>query len=283
MTGGTPAYTYSFNGSPFTATTTYSALAAGTYTIIVKDANGCTFTTTVTLTNSPGPTALAAASTNPTCGNANGTITIGAVTGGTPTYTYSFNGGGFTATTSYTGLAAGTYPIIVQDANGCQFTISKVIVNVPGPTALATTTTNASCGASTGTVTIGAVTGGTAVYTYSFNGSAFTATTSYTGLAANSYPVIVQDANGCQFTTTAIVVNSSGPTALAVTHTDATCGNSNGTVTIGAVTGGVAAYSYSFNGGGFSAVTSYTALAATPPVTAPIVTVPLLFPQVAST
>ena len=261
VTGGTPGYTYSFNGSPFTGTTTYNALAAGTYTIIVKDANGCTFTTSVTLTNTPGPTALATTFTNPTCGNNNGTITIGAVTGGTPAYTYSFNGGGFTATTSYTGLAAGTYPIIVQDANGCQFTISRIITNVPGPTALVTTTTNASCGASNGTATIGAVTGGTAPYTYSFNGSPFTATTNYTALAANSYSVIVKDANGCQFTTTAIVVNSTGPTALAVTHTDATCGNSNGTVTIGATTGGVLPLSYSFNGSPFTATTLYSGLA----------------------
>jgi large repetitive protein len=262
VTGGTSAYTYSFNGSGFTATTTYSALAAGTYPIVVKDANGCTFTTSATLTNTPGPTALATTFTNPTCGNNNGTITIGTVTGGTPTYTYSFNGGGFTATTSYTALAAGTYPIIVQDANGCQFTVNRTITNVPGPTALVTTTTNASCGASNGSATIGAVTGGTAPYTYSFNGGAFGATTSFPGLAANTYPVIVQDANGCQFTTSATVNNSSGPTALAVAHTDATCGNSNGTATIGATTGGVLPLSYSFNGGAFSSTTNYTNLAA---------------------
>ena len=262
VTGGTPAYTYSFAGSLFTATTTYNSLAAGTYAIIVKDNNGCTFTTSATLTNTPGPTALATTFTNPTCGNSNGTITIGATTGGTPAYTYSFNGGGFTSTVSYTGLTAGTYPVIVEDANGCQFTTSRVITNVPGPTALATSTTNASCGAANGTATIGAVTGGTAPYTYAFNGGAFGTTTSFTGLAANTYPVIVQDANGCQFTTSAVVTNSSGPTALAVTFTDATCGNANGTATIGTTTGGVLPLSYSFNGGAFSTTTNYTALAA---------------------
>jgi gliding motility-associated-like protein len=262
VTGGTSAYTYSFNGSPFTATTTYSSLVAGTYSIIVKDANGCTFTTSVVLTNSPAPTALATTFTNPTCGNSNGTITIGAVTGGTPVYTYSFNAGGFSSTTSFTSLAPGTYPIIVQDANGCQFTTSRVIVNVAGPSALATSTTNASCGSSTGSVTIGATTGGTAPYTYSFNGSAFTATTSYPGLPANSYTVVVQDANGCQFTTTAIINSASGPTALAITHTDATCGNSNGTATMGATTGGVLPLSYSFNGSPFTTTVSYSALAA---------------------
>ena len=262
VTGGTSAYTYSFNGSPFTATTTYNALLAGTYTIIVKDANGCTFTTSVVLTNSPGPTALATTFTNPTCGNSNGTITIGAVTGGTPAYTYSFNGGGFSALTSFTSLAPGTYTVIVKDANGCQFTTTRIITNIAGPSALGITTTNASCGSSTGSVTIGATTGGTAPYTYSFNGSPFTATTSYPGLAANSYSVVVQDANGCQFTTTAVINSASGPTALAITHTDGTCGTSNGTVTIGATTGGVLPLSYSFNGSPFSTTTVYSALAA---------------------
>jgi gliding motility-associated-like protein len=261
VTGGTSPYTYSFNGSPFTATTSYTGLAAGTYPIIVKDANGCTFSTSAVLTNSPGPTALAVTSTNPTCGNSNGTITIGATTGGTPTYLYSFNGGGFSSTSSFTSLAPGTYSIVVQDANGCTFTTSRVISNVAGPTALATSTTNASCGSSTGSVSIGATTGGTGPYTYSFNGSAFTATTSYTGLPANVYTVVVQDANGCSFTTSATVSNASGPTALATTFTDATCGNNNGTVTIGATTGGVLPLSYSFNGGAFSTTTNYSGLA----------------------
>ena len=261
VTGGTSAYTYSFNGSAFTATTSYTGLASGTYPIIVKDANGCTFSTSVVLTNSPGPTALAVTFTNPTCGNSNGTITIGATTGGTPTYLYSFNGGGFSSTASFTSLAPGTYSIIVKDANGCTFTTSATITNIAGPTALATTTTNASCGSSTGAVNIGATTGGTGPYSYSFNGSAFTSTTSYTSLPANIYTVVVQDANGCSFTTTATINNASGPTALATTFTDATCGNNNGTVTIGATTGGVLPLSYSFNGGAFSTTTSYSGLA----------------------
>ncbi|MCW3103059.1 MAG: hypothetical protein JWO09_1499, partial [Bacteroidetes bacterium] len=262
VTGGTAAYVYSFNGSPFTATTSYTGLAAGTYTVVVKDANGCTFTVNPAVSNTAGPTALATTFTNPTCGNSNGTITLGATTGGTAPYTYSFNGGGFTATTSYTGLAAGTYTIIVQDANGCQFTATRAITNVPGPTAQATSTTNASCGASNGSITVGATTGGTPAYTYSVNGSPFTATTNYTGLAANTYPVIVQDANGCQFTTSATVANSTGPTALVVNTTNAACGASTGTITIGATTGGLAPYTYSVNASAFTATTSYTGFAA---------------------
>ncbi len=56
-----------------------------------------------------------------TCGNNNGTITLGAVTGGVGPYTYSVNGSAFTATTVYNNLAAGNYTIAVTDANGCIF------------------------------------------------------------------------------------------------------------------------------------------------------------------
>ncbi len=57
------------------------------------------------------------------------------------------------------------------------------------------------------------------------------------------------DANGCTFSTTAIVGNTGGPTAIvATTVVNAACGASNGSVTLGAVTGGVAPYTYSFDG-----------------------------------
>ena len=223
-TGGTAPYTWSINGGAFTSTTSYTGLAAGTYTIVVKDANGCTFSTTATVVNSPGPTALATTFTNATCGASNGSITIGATTGGTAPYTYSVNGSAFTSTTSYTGFSAGTYSVVVKDANGCTFTTSVTIINSGGPTALATSSTPASCGSSTGTATLGAVTGGVAPYTYSFNGSAFTSATSYTGLASGTYTAVVKDVNGCTFTTTVTVGSNAAPTALAVTTTNSTCG-----------------------------------------------------------
>jgi hypothetical protein len=261
-TGGTPAYTYSFNGGAFLGTTSYTGLAAGTYSVIVRDNNGCTFSNTVVVSNTPGPTALAVTNTSTTCGNANGSITIGATTGGTAAYTYSLNGGGFTATTNYTGQAAGTYTVIVRDNNGCTFQTTTTISNIPGPTAQVVTNTSSTCGNANGSITIGATTGGTAPYTYSLNGGAFTATTSYTGQAAGTYTVIVRDNNGCTFQTTTTISNIPGPTAVALSSTTATCGNANGSVSVGTVTGGTAAYTYSLNGGGFTATTNYTGLSA---------------------
>ncbi|NBT57017.1 MAG: adhesin, partial [Betaproteobacteria bacterium] len=191
---------------------------------------------------------MAVTFTNGTCGNNNGTTTIGAVTGGTAPYSYSFNGGTFGATTSFTSLAIGTYAVIIKDVNGCTFTTSVAISDIPGPTALATSSTNSTCGNANGTATIGAVTGGTSAYTYSFNGSGFSTTTLYSTLLAGTYPVIVKDANGCTFTTSVTVIDTPGPTALAVTTVNSTCTLANGVINIGAVTGGTSAYTYSVNG-----------------------------------
>ncbi|MFL5752452.1 MAG: beta strand repeat-containing protein, partial [Bacteroidia bacterium] len=249
--------TYSLNGGAFTATTNYTALAAGTYTITVKDGNGCNSTGTIVVGSTTGPTAVVLTPVAAHCGQSNGSFTIGAVTGGTAAYTYSVNASAFTATTSYTGLATGTYTVVVKDANGCTYTQNVTVPTVAGPTAQVATPVNASCGGSNGSVTFGATTGGVAPYTFSFNGSPFTATTSYTGLAAGTYNFIVKDNFGCTFASTVTVGNTPGPTAVVLTPVNASCGTANGSFTIGAVTGGTAGYTYSVNGGAFSATTSY--------------------------
>src|SRR4029453_15394070 len=267
VTGGVAPYTYSINGSGFTSTTVYNNLPAGPYTIAVTDANGCVFTApAVTVNNTGGPTDVVVTPADASCGNSNGTVTVGAVTGGVAPYTYSINGSGFTSTTVYNNLPAGPYTIAVTDANGCVFTAPAVTVNnTGGPTDVVVTPADASCGASNGSVTVGAVTGGAAPYTYSINGSGVTSTTVYNNLPAGPYTIAVTDANGCVFTAPAVTVNNTGgPTAVVVTPTDASCGNSNGTVTVGAVTGGAAPYTYSINGSGFTSTTVYNNLPAGP-------------------
>ncbi len=255
-------YTYSIDGSPFTATTSYINLASGTYTIDVMDVNGCIFSTSVNITNTSGPAAIATTIVNAACGASNGSVTLGAVTGGVAPYTYSFDGSPFTATTSYTNLAPGTYAVEVMDANGCVYSTSAEITNTSGPTAIATTVVNAACGASNGTLTLGVVTGGVGPFTYSVDVSAYTATTSYANLSAGSHSIDVKDANGCILSTTASINNTDGPTAIATTVVNAACGASNGSITLGAVTGGIAPYTYSVDGSPFTATTSYPNMAA---------------------
>jgi hypothetical protein len=107
-------------------------------------------------------------------------------------------------------------------------------------TAIVITPVNATCGNANGSVTLGAVTGGVAPYTYSFDGSGFTSTTVYNNLAAATYNVIVRDANGCDYPTTATVAIPADQRLLLSRQLMQPVVIANGSVTLGAVTGGVA-------------------------------------------
>src|SRR5205814_4600890 len=145
----------------------------------VKDANGCIFSTAASISSSNGPTGITVTPGNSTCGANNGTITLGSVSGGTSPYTDSVDGGAYTSTVVYSNLGAGPHAITVKDANGCTVSTTATISNTSGPTAISVTPGNASCGANNGTLTVGAVTGGTSPYAYSVDAGAYTATLVY--------------------------------------------------------------------------------------------------------
>ncbi|MEO6883730.1 MAG: SprB repeat-containing protein, partial [Bacteroidia bacterium] len=240
--GGTGPYTYSWNSSGQT-TQTATGLSAASYTVTVKDANGCTASVAVTPTQ---PTVLSATTTNTavSCsGGSNGTAKVTAA-GGTGLYTYSWNPSGQTTQTA-TGLATTSYTVTVKDANGCT-TTTTVNITQPAAITLTTTTTTAHCGQADGGASVSA-TGGTGVYTYSWSNGVTIA--SNANIVSGTYTVTVTDGNGCTQTATALVPNSGGITSAALTSTNSTCGNTNGTATVTGVTGGAPAYTYSWAGG----------------------------------
>jgi large repetitive protein len=262
VNGGVAPYTYSLNSGAFQSGASFSGLLAGTYTITVKDANNCTHTETITITDVAGPSDFTASAQNTTCGNSNGQISVSSVAGGTAPYTYSINGTNFQSSTSFTALAAGEYLVTVKDANGCTFTKAMTVTNTDGPSGFATTVKSSTCGASNGSVTVGTVTGGKAPYTYSKDGSNFQTSAELTGMAAGNQTVYIKDANGCVFSKAVIIENIAGPTTFTLAATAATCGEANGSITASGVTGGTAPYTYSLNGGSFQSQASFTAVAA---------------------
>lgn len=153
-----------FSGNIFTG------LAAGGYTVTVKDATGCTNIVAVTV-SSRSPTANAV-STVSACNSNTGTITITA-SGGVPGYRFSINGTTYQAGNVFNNLAAGNYIAYAKDANGCIGTFSITVGNTAGPsiTAVATPT---SCNANDGIITITAG-GGTPGYQYSIDGTTYVA------------------------------------------------------------------------------------------------------------
>lgn len=135
--GGAPPYTFlwdAYAGSQTTAIA--SGLGAGTYTVTVTDANGCSDNTSVILTE-PTPLSASAVVTSNyngyavSCfGGTNGVATASG-SGGVPPYSYLWDVNAGSQTTAVaSGLAAGTYSVIVTDANGCSNS-STVTLNEP--------------------------------------------------------------------------------------------------------------------------------------------------------
>src|SRR5207253_9278238 len=117
--GGTSPYTFSKDGVNFGVSGTFTNLAAGSYTITVKDANGCTTTQGVTITQPAAALGSSISSqTNVGCfGSSTGSVTV-AASGGTGPYTYSIRGTNIGHSGTFSSLAAGSYTVIVQVANG---------------------------------------------------------------------------------------------------------------------------------------------------------------------
>src|SRR5207244_8770023 len=76
--GGTGPYSYAIDGVTFGISGTFSNLAAGPYTVTVKDANGCTTTQPVTITQPSSPFAASICSqTTVGCfGGSTGNVTV---------------------------------------------------------------------------------------------------------------------------------------------------------------------------------------------------------------
>ncbi len=126
VTGGTAPYTYFWSNGMTTATATN--LNVGNYSVMITDANGCTATSTVSISQ-PSALVVTPSSTNITCYGLNdGTASV-AVTGGVAPYSYLWSNG--QVGNSLSGLSQGTYLVTITDANGCSTTQSFTITE-PG-------------------------------------------------------------------------------------------------------------------------------------------------------
>lgn len=242
-TGGAAPLTYSLNANTYQASNIFNNLAAGTYTVTVKDVNGCLSSVSATVGNSAGPTISAVASTA-SCGNTNGSVTANS-TGGVPPLQFSINGTTWQSSNFFGGLAPGSYTVSVKDANNCITTTTATVSSIGGPGVTATSV-QSSCAANTGTITA-AGSGGTGALQYSINGINFQASTLFSGLAPGTYIVYVKDASGCLGGTQVTVTALAGP-SLTLTTVSAGCNQSNGSIT-STGNGGTAPYTYSINGG----------------------------------
>jgi len=257
-TGGTTAYTFSINGTVFQSSGIFSNLAAGFYTVYIKDARDCITTTGVSVANAGGPVITAASSTPANCGNATGSITVTA-SGGGGGLEYSKDGTTFQISSIFNALTPGNYVITVRDVNGCLNTRAVTVADLLGPQTLTAVVTDAACGSNNGSI-VASASGGTGLLQYSIDGITYQVSGTFNAIPAGSYTLYVRDANLCSKTLPVTLLNLAGP-SLSATSSPASCGKSDGTVTANA-SGGTTALSYSKDGITYQSSNIFTGLAA---------------------
>ena len=249
VTGGATPYTYSFDGGAFTTTTNTVNLAAGSHSVIVKDAGGCTLNVPYTVNSNGAPTSTITASANVTCfGLSNGSFTVSGSGGSGGSFTYTLtsplaiNGTGY-----FTGLPAGTYNVIIKDGAGCPTTNSVTLTEPPLLTLSATSLPAKCFGTATGTINLTGG-GGTPTYSYNLNGGANQSSPTYTSAGSGTYMMGIIDGHGCTATQSVQVTQ---PPALGITVSsqNANCTASNG-VASATVTGGTPLYTYTWTSTG---------------------------------
>ena len=241
--GGATPYSYQWDDVSSQTSSIAINLPAGTYTVTVTDANGCTSDTTVNLSN-PGAPTVTFTSTDVSCNGGNDGVAIANPSGGISPYSYQWSTGDSVQIVSL--LTSGTYIVTVTDANNCAATAS-VIISEPAAPVLTTTTVDPTCGNNDGQASI-SVTGTNSPYTYQWDDASAQTSSIAVNLAAGTYTVSVTDASNCTFTTTVNLANIGAPT-VSLTTNDVTCNNGSDGVAVATSSGGTSPYTYSWSGG----------------------------------
>ncbi|MDX2429689.1 MAG: gliding motility-associated C-terminal domain-containing protein [Bacteroides sp.] len=257
--GGVLPHLFAWTGpGGFTESTEdISMLEAGSYSVSITDANGCMvpFPSLATILE-PLEIALSPVKTDISCGGlSDGAVSI-TVTGGTLPYSYNWTGpAGFSSTQKdITGLAAGTYNLVITDGNGCIMNFPGVatIIEPPAISATLISQTDILCnGEASGAITIN-TNGGTGLLLFAWTNEAGTTVSSDedpTGLFAGTYSLTITDANGCSMVYPAMVTLNQAPAIVSsLVETHVSCfGNGDGTITV-TTSGGTGSYEYSING-----------------------------------
>lgn len=221
---GSGGATYSWSGpNSFTSTlqnpviTGVTPAASGVYTLIAS-AGTCSASTTGTVIVNPLPV-IAFTNSNVLCNGGNTGLSTTSISVGTGPFNYFWNNGQTTA--NGTGLTAGTYTLVVTDANGC---ISSAVTTITEPTPLTLNINNSAFTACANTPInlSGVVGGGTGPnYTYTWNPGPNTSAYNVTEPLAGSYTYVLNatDQNGCTINKSITLTFFPQPTVTATSAT----------------------------------------------------------------
>ena len=231
ITGGIAPLTYSWTGG--STMEDLSLVAAGTYTVLVTDANMCTVQQTYTI-GEPDALALSFTPSNVGCFMGNDGMIDVEATGGVGNYSYlwTFPDGSTDDPEDLQMISAGTYTVLVTDGNGCTITDMVNITQPATGVSLSMSPDDLICFQGTdGSLTVTA-TGGTSPYQYLWSDNIGQTTPTANNLSTGIYTVTVTDASDCTFTASALV-NEQPEITVSLSQNGASCHNtSDGTATI---------------------------------------------------
>jgi len=277
VSGGSGNYVYSIDGGQnYTTLNTFSNLAIGTYTVIVKDVNtGCIVESNPAIISDLCPLLQVSSITivDKSGLPGTGTITVNGVTGniGVMNYrvidTLSSYATAWQASNVFTNLPAGNFNVEIQDTTTqCTVVITdQIVVDVCTNLSLGLITTTGSGVAPTGQITVTSVTGGSGIYEYGLDGLTYQVSNQFINLGAGNYTVYVRDLNTACVKTSDVIVQNLCSTLLI--NTVSVLGSGlipTGSVIITSVTGGTGNYEYSADGIVYQVSNSLTGLPSGP-------------------
>ncbi|WKK65806.1 gliding motility-associated C-terminal domain-containing protein [Lutimonas zeaxanthinifaciens] len=244
---GGVSYSWSDGSSVVGTSADLAVTTAGTFTVTVTGANGCTDTETVstTLDNTPPTVTVTPTATELTCDVTTITISATPTVQGTASYLWSTG-----ATTASIDVSAiGTYSVVVTDSdNGCEVTSADVEItqDITAPTVTVTpTATELTCDVTTITISATPTVQGTASYLWSTGET----TASIDVSAIGTYSVVVTDSdNGCEVTSSDVEITQdiTAPTVTVTpTATELTCDVTTITISATPTVQGTASYLWS--------------------------------------
>ena len=259
ITGGTAPYVYTWGTAGLNAQQTHTNLPAGSYTVTVTDAGGCSVSASATI-EATVLLQLSTTSTDASCpSEPDGSASV-AIAGGAAPYTIRWSDAAAQNTATATGLTPGEYGAQITDSRGCT-RFANVIVGMrsTGPQATAQLTELDCVGATDAAIDL-TVAGGLAPYTFAWADGP--ATEDRSGLAAGTYVVTVTDAAGCTTEQTYTFVAPEAltcrvaPTSTYPDYFHVSAFGARDGAAAATVTGGSAPYTYRWSGGATTAAAS---------------------------
>lgn len=227
--------TYTFHWSNGGSTPSLTNLCSGTYIVTVTNADGCSQTDSVTITQPPQLT-VSMSHTDVTCYGENTGSATATPSGGTAPYIYNWSNGQTSQTIS--SLYAGTYTVIVKDAHNCTTAASVTITQPPQLIASATIQQPTCPYNCDGSFTPNASGG---VSPYQFQSS----TSQYTDLCSGTYFITVTDHNGCSDTASVTLTPSTNLQNNIISTLSNVCEGTNVNIT-GTIPSGAGVISYNW-------------------------------------